>query len=61
VLQLEGREILAVAKGEDVAPGIRLVEVHPDRILLERNGARETLAWPGNKAVAGSPAPRIDK
>jgi len=20
--------------------------VHPDRIVLERNGARETLAWP---------------
>jgi general secretion pathway protein C len=61
VLQLEGREILAVAEGEDVAPGIRLAEVHPDRILLQRNGARESLALPRKNAAATAAAPRIDK
>jgi general secretion pathway protein C len=61
VLQLEGREILAVAEGEDVAPGIRLAEVHPDRILLQRNGARESLALSRKKAAATAGAPRIDK
>ena len=61
VLQLEGREILAVAEGEDLAPGIRLAEVHPDRILLQRNGARESLALPRKEAAETAAAPRIDK
>lgn len=46
VVQLEAKEIRAVREGEDVAPGVRLAEVHADYVVLERNGARETLAWP---------------
>ena len=46
VMQLDAKEILAVREGADVAPGVRLVEVHADHVVLERNGARETLAWP---------------
>jgi general secretion pathway protein C len=49
VVQLEARSSLAVREGGDIAPGIRLVEVHPDRVVLDRNGARETLAWPKAK------------
>src|SRR5258705_9010437 len=40
VVQLEARQILAVREGEDVAPGIRLAEVHADHIILLRNGIR---------------------
>jgi len=25
---------------------VRLLEVHPDHVILERDGVRETLAWP---------------
>ena len=50
VVQLEAREIRAVREGEDVAPGIRLAEVHADHVVLARNGARETLAWPEKNA-----------
>src|ERR1035437_8522169 len=57
VVQLEAKQILAVHEGEDVAPGIRLAEVHADHVILERNGVRETLAWPEKKAFA-SPAPQ---
>ena len=57
VVQLEGKQILAVHEGEDIAPGIRLAEVHADHVILERNGVRETLAWPEKKAFA-SPAPQ---
>jgi general secretion pathway protein C len=57
VVQLEAKQILAVHEGEDVAPGIRLAEVHADHVILERNGLRETLALPQRKASAGS-APR---
>ena len=46
VLQVDAKESLAVREGEDVTPGVRLAEVHADRVVFERNGARETLAWP---------------
>src|SRR3972149_487100 len=38
VVQLEAKEILAVRDGADIAPGIRLAEVHPDHVVLERGG-----------------------
>lgn len=46
VVQLDAMQTVVVREGEDIAPGIRLAEVHPDHVVLERNGARETLAWP---------------
>ena len=49
VLRLDGKKTLAVPQGEEVEPGLRLAEVHADHIVLERNGARETLAWPEKK------------
>jgi general secretion pathway protein C len=49
VVQLEAKQILAVHEGEDVTPGLRLAEVHPDHIILERGGVRETLTWPQQK------------
>ena len=61
VVQLDTRQILAVREGEDIAPGIRLAEVHVDRVILDRSGARETLAWPDKKPAADSPAVPINK
>ncbi len=52
VLQLEGKQVLAVHEGEDVAPGIGLARVLADHVILERNGVRETLAWPERKVSA---------
>jgi len=49
VLRLDAKKTVAVLQGEDVEPGLRLAEVHADHIVLERNGARETLAWPEKK------------
>ena len=46
VLRLDAKTTVAVPQGADVEPGLRLAEVHVDHIVLERNGARETLAWP---------------
>ena len=46
VLRLDAKKTVAVLQGEDVEPGLRLAEVHVDHVVLERNGARETLAWP---------------
>jgi len=52
VVRLEARSSLAVRVGENIAPGIRLVEVHPDHVVLDRNGARETLDWPRKESSA---------
>ncbi|MFA5915464.1 MAG: type II secretion system protein N [Burkholderiales bacterium] len=56
VLQLEAKQILAVHEGEEIAPGIRLAEVHADHVILERNGVRETLAWPQRPGTAPASA-----
>ena len=45
-MQLDAGKTLAAREGADIAPGIRLVEVRADQIILERNGVRETLALP---------------
>jgi general secretion pathway protein C len=46
VLRLDAKKSVAVSQGEDIEPGLRLAEVHADHIVLDRNGARESLAWP---------------
>jgi general secretion pathway protein C len=46
VLRLDRKHTVAVLQGEEVEPGLRLAEVHADHVVLERNGAREALAWP---------------
>lgn len=46
VLRLDGKQTVAVLQGEDIGPGLRLAEVHADHVVLERNGTRESLAWP---------------
>ena len=61
VVQLEGKQVLAVHEREDIAPGIRLAEVHADHVILERNGARETLTWPEKKRAVNPLAPQIKK
>jgi general secretion pathway protein C len=46
VLRLDAKKTVSVLQGQDVEPGLRLTEVHVDHIVMERNGAPETLAWP---------------
>ena len=46
LLRLDAKQSVAVLQGEEVEPGVRLAEVHADHVVLERNGARETLALP---------------
>lgn len=46
LLQLDAKETQLVRAGEDLAPGIRVDSVLPEQVILQRNGSRETLAWP---------------
>jgi general secretion pathway protein C len=46
IVQLDSRHPVVARENDEIGPGIRLAEIHPDHVVLERNGARETLAWP---------------
>ena len=46
VLRLNAAQTVALVQGAEIEPGLRLVEVHVDHVVLERSGGRETLAWP---------------
>lgn len=59
VVQLEAKEIVAVPEGEELTPGVRVAEVHPDHVILERGGARETLAWPERRPTAAPVAQTV--
>lgn len=54
VMQLDANHIVAVLESEDITPDTRLAEVHPDYVILERGGSRETLAWPAKSSSADS-------
>lgn len=45
VMRLDAKRTVAVREGGDIEPGVRLLEVHADHVVLERSGQRETLAW----------------
>lgn len=46
VVMLDSKEIIAARKGDELAPGATLAEVAVDHIVLDRNGLRESIAWP---------------
>lgn len=60
VVQIDAKQIQVVDEGKDVAPGIRLAEIHPEYVILERAGARERLALPQRRSSA-TPAARTVK
>jgi general secretion pathway protein C len=61
IVVLDGKQIVATREGQDIAPGIQLAEVATDHVVLERNGVRESLAWPEKTPVAEPPAQRINR
>lgn len=61
VLRLDAKQTVAVHEGGDVQPGVRLAEVHAGRVVLDRNGLRETLALPGRNTPAEVAAPVASK
>mgnify|MGYP001544585832 CR=1 FL=1 len=46
VLRLDAKRIVAVREGDEIEPGVKLAEVHAERVVLERGGVRETVAFP---------------
>ena len=54
LVQLDTNQIRAVREGENIAPGIRLAEVRPDHVILDRGGIPETLALPAKSSALES-------
>lgn len=46
LVRVDGNPSVAVRAGEDIEPGLQLVEVHADHIVLDRGGAQEALVLP---------------
>ncbi|MGN6704988.1 MAG: type II secretion system protein N [Rhodanobacter sp.] len=46
LLQLDAKKTRLARAGEYLAPGIRIEKVLRQQVILQRNGSRETLAWP---------------
>ena len=61
IVVLDGKQIIATREGQDIAPGIRLEGVAADHVVLDRNGVRESLAWPDKTPVAEPPAQRVPR
>ena len=55
IVEIEPRQVIVASDGQDIGPGVRLAEVHADHVVLERSGARETLAWPVRAKTEASP------
>ncbi len=53
VLKLDDKRQVGVVLGADVAPGTKLLEIHPDYVLLERAGVQQRVNLEGKAADAG--------
>jgi general secretion pathway protein C len=56
-VMLTGSGQVGVGLGEQVAPGIRLVETHADHVVLERNGVRQRVELSKAPAASGGITP----
>lgn len=59
LVQVDGRQLVAVPEGEDIAAGIRLAEVGIRQVTLDRGGIRESLDLPQPQAGAPLPPPAL--
>ncbi len=59
LLQLDAKQTHVVRAGAELAPGVRVERVLPQQVILQRNGTRETLAWPhpGQAPATSASAP----
>ncbi|GAB4478185.1 MAG: hypothetical protein OHK0044_24950 [Burkholderiaceae bacterium] len=57
VLIIDGKPARAFLLGQEVAPGLQLVEVHPDGVTIEGPGGRQELQVPPMPVASLSAAP----
>jgi general secretion pathway protein C len=61
IVVLDGKQIIATRRGDDIVPGLRLAEVAPDHVVLDRNGVRESLALPEKPPSAENGTQRANR
>jgi general secretion pathway protein C len=59
IIGASGQSARVYATGASVPGGARLFAVYPDRVILDRNGARESLMLPRLSGAASGAAPRV--
>jgi len=52
VLKLDAKRQVGVAVGESVIPGTKLLEIHPDYVLLDHAGMQQRVSLAEKKAVS---------
>lgn len=57
IIESDGGEAKWYAIGDEVSAGLRLHEVHPDHVLLDRGGSLERLAFPRLSELAATGVP----
>lgn len=55
-----GQQERAYRVGDDIDTGVKLVEVHPEHVVVTRDGVRESLRLPRESASSGQPGPVFD-
>ena len=46
VLRIDNARTVAVREGEEISAGVKVSEVHSDRVVIDERGVRRTLEWP---------------
>lgn len=54
IIQVAGAQPKRITVGEEVNASTRLHAVHPDRVVLERNGLQESLSFPAPRPFSSS-------
>jgi general secretion pathway protein C len=57
IMRFAQQPVRPTREGEEIAPGVRLSEVHPDHVIIERSGVFETIALPLKKTATEPVAP----
>jgi general secretion pathway protein C len=59
IIGASGQSARVYATGSSLPGGAKLFAVYPDRVILDRNGSRESLLLPRLSGGAGGKAPRV--
>lgn len=51
ILRFSDQAVRPVRRGAELAPGIRLSEVYPNKVVIERNGMPETISLPEKRSA----------
>jgi len=60
IIQIAGAQPKRIAVGAEVNASTRLHAVHPDHVVLERNGLQESLSFPASRSPSRAASPAFN-